>query len=208
MTIDHFIYDFDGTLSDSYPVFVEIVHEIIRRRNGRLLCSEAELYREMKIFVNRAYPLIEWESGYSKQDFMADFHELQEAYAKRFKLFDGARELLEAVVKSGKKNYLYTHSGSVVRDIMDNTGISQYFTYVLDASQGFPLKPAPDALLSLIERFQLDPKACVMIGDRPIDVEAGANAGMQSCFWDLEGYFPNTPATHHVDRLSDIQSLI
>lgn len=208
MKIDHFIYDFDGTLSNSYPIFLKILLEIIHRHDGKTTCTEAELYRRLKNRNVEGYRAVEWSDGFTAKEFASEFHVLQGKYAKEFKLFDGARELLEAVVKSGKKNYLYTHSGKVVYEIMDNMGVSQYFTYVLDASQGFPSKPAPDALLSLVERFDLDPKVCVMIGDRPLDVQAGANAGMQSCFWDLEGFFPNTPATYHVEKLSDIQKLI
>ena len=39
MKIDHFIYDFDGTLSDSYPIFLKILLEIIRRQSF-IACSK------------------------------------------------------------------------------------------------------------------------------------------------------------------------
>ena len=208
MKIDHFIYDFDGTLSDSYPIFLKILLEIIRRHDGKTDRSEVQLYRLLKNRNVEGYRAVEWKDGLTAQKFTEEFSSFQSVYAKDFALYDGAKELLEAVVKSGKRNYLYTHSGKVVYEIMEHMGISGYFTYVLDASQGFPSKPAPDALQSLIERFGLDPKACVMVGDRPIDVQAGANANMQTCFFDPDGFFPDTPATYHVDRLYDIQKLI
>ena len=208
MKIDHFIYDFDGTLSDSYPIFLKILLEIIRRHGGKTERTEAELYRLLKNRNAEGYRAVDWSDGFTVKEYTAEFSELQGVFAKEFALYDGAKELLDAVVKSGKKNYLYTHSGKVVYEIMDLMGISDYFTCVLDASQGFPSKPAPDALLSLMERFDLDPQACVMVGDRPIDVQAGANAGMQTCFFDPDGFFPDTPATYHVDRLCDIQKLI
>lgn len=208
MTIKHFIYDFDGTLSDSYPVFMQIDRDIIQKHNGKMICTEQELYRAIKDRTYKAHGLVEWQDGLTKEAFMDEFQELQGVYAREFRLFDGAKEILRAVVESGKKNYLYTHSGAVVHEIMEHMGISQYFTHVLDASQGFPSKPAPDALNSLIERFDLEPQECVMIGDRPIDTAAGENAGMHSCLFDTDGFYPDTPSTYRIDTLFDLKKLI
>ena len=208
MPIDHFIYDFDGTLSDSYPIFFKILKEIIARHHGTYTCTDEALYRELKCMVAYAYKLVDWEEGMTLEQYRAEFAELQAKYTKDFLLYPHAKELLEAVVKSGKKNYLYTHSGKNVYAIMDHMGISQYFTDVLDGSHGFPLKPAPDALNSLIARHGLEPDRCVMIGDRPIDVGAGENAGMQSCLFDPDRFFEGTPATYHATELCELLSLI
>ncbi|MBQ9760112.1 MAG: HAD-IA family hydrolase [Clostridia bacterium] len=206
--IDHFIYDFDGTLSDSYPVFWRIFEELRARHGGVPNCSDDALRRRIKNAVIEGYRAIEWADGLTKEQFMQEFKALQEKHFADFETYPHTEELLRAVVESGKRNYIYTHSGKVVHKIMENMGIAQYFTFVLDASQGFPSKPAPDALLHLIERYHLDPKTCVMVGDRPIDVQAGEKAGMQSCFFDPDGFYPNTPATYHVDTLADIMKLI
>ena len=206
--IDNFIYDFDGTLSNSYPVFLKIVLEIAEEQGAYVPCAEQELHRLLKNRNVLAYRVIEWKNDFSYADFHKAFEEKQIKYAKEFELYPHAKEILEAVQKSGKRNFLYTHSGKPVYPIIAHMGIEQYFTSVLDASQGFPSKPAPDALNYLSKEFSLDPARSVMIGDRPLDVEAGANAGMQSCFWDVDGYFPNTPATYHIQALKDILKLI
>ncbi len=40
-------------------------------------------------------------------------------------------------------------------------------------------KPAPGMLLDLIRAWQLDPAACIMVGDQETDIQAAAAAGMQ-----------------------------
>ena len=187
---------------------MRIIRDIIQKHNGKLTCAECQLYRAIKDRIGKAHGLVEWQDGLTKEAFIDEFQTLQGVYAREFCLFDGAKETLRAVVESGKKNYLYTHSGAVVYEIMEHMGISQYFIHVLDASQGFPSKPAPDALNSLIERFDLEPHECVMIGDRPIDTAAGDNAGMQSCLFDTDGFFPDTPSTYRIDTLLDLKKLI
>ncbi len=206
--IEHFIYDFDGTLSDSYPIFMEIIHELMRRHGGRPTVSEQELYRGVRAFTKYGYLMAEWEAGYTQEAFMKEFQEIQAERYLDFKLFDGAERLLSAVKESGKRNYLYTHTGACIHRILENLGIASYFTDVIDASMGFPSKPAPDALLSLAARHGLDPAVCVMIGDRPIDLEAGKNAGMQSCFFDFDGVFAGVPADYSVTGLAEIINLI
>ena len=208
MPIDNFIYDFDGTLSDSYPVFLRIVLEIAKEQGAYVPCTEQELHRILKNRNRAAYCAIEWKNGFTYSDFHKAFEEKQIKYARKFKLYPYAEEILAAAQKSGKRNFLYTHSGKPVYPIIAHMGIEKYFTYVLDASQGFPSKPSPEALNRLAEKFSLDPTRSVMVGDRPLDVESGANAGMQSCFWDVDGYFPNTPATYHIQSLKDILKLI
>lgn len=42
-------------------------------------------------------------------------------------------------------------------------------------------KPSPRFILECIERYQLDPQVCWMVGDRRTDWQAGLNAGIHSC---------------------------
>ena len=41
-------------------------------------------------------------------------------------------------------------------------------------------KPSPKYLLESIDKYQLNPRACVMIGDSEVDLHAGLNAGIHS----------------------------
>ena len=61
-------------------------------------------------------------------------------------------------------------------------------------TDGFPDKPAPDALLALMERNGLKPEECAMVGDRDIDIDAGHNAGMSGVMFDPDGFYAAHPA--------------
>ena len=126
----------------------------------------------------------------------------------KFTAFPEAVELLEYAVQNSKKNYVYTHSGSIVGEMLKNMGIDHLFTFILDSSYGFPAKPAPDALHYLCERFALDPKNCMMIGDRPIDAQAGMNAGMPGCLWDAGVLFPDAKVDIVVKDLADVKNYL
>ena len=72
----------------------------------------------------------------------------------------------------------------------------------------YPRKPAPDALLVLVERYSLDLSRSVMIGDRDIDVLAGRNAGMAGILIDDENFYPDLEVEHKVKSLIEIKDCI
>ena len=45
----------------------------------------------------------------------------------------------------------------------------------------------------MMDKHGLNPRDCVMVGDRPIDLDAGINAGMQSILFDEDGFYPEYP---------------
>lgn len=72
------------------------------------------------------------------------------------------------------------------------------------AKHNLDFRPAPDALLYFLERFGLEAGACMMIGDRPIDAQAGMNAGMLGCLRDADGLFPDFNPDIRVRSLLDV----
>ena len=63
-------------------------------------------------------------------------------------------------------------------------------------------------LLHLIRKHGLNPAECVMIGDRPLDTEAGRRAGMLSCLLDAEGRFPDDPCELRVSSATELAGLM
>lgn len=205
--IEHLIYDFDGTISDSYPLFVRFLHEAADKRGYPIPCSDGELYRASKQTLYAAYLRIGGESVCPYQTFADDFHELQRLHKDEFRIFPEARELLLRAKAAGKHNYIYTHTGPVVKEMLANMGVLELFDFILDDSYGFPMKPAPDALLFFLKKFDLAPEGCMMIGDRPIDAYAGMRAGMQGCLWDADGLFADAEVDHYITALSEVAGI-
>ena len=199
----HLIYDFDGTLSDTYPVATEALLEILRERGVEEDYDAA--YAKLKVSFRhaiRTYTQFDYDELYPA--FVARAAENAKAMQRPFA---ETKEILAAAVKAGKKNYIYTHSGPEVLEILAKWEIAEYVTYVLDKSHGFPLKPDPTALNFLCEKFAIDPDQALMIGDRDIDIEVGHNAGMKGVLFDPEGFYADFPTDYRVSNLLEIQKL-
>ena len=64
---------------------------------------------------------------------------------------------------------------------LEKYGLAGYFTHIIGpGSEGFAVKPAPDAVLFLTERYGMDPAETVMVGDRECDLGSGRNAGIRT----------------------------
>ena len=85
---------------------------------------------------------------------------------------------------------------------LEKYGLSRYFREVVGPETPcFAWKPAPDAVLYLMDRYGMRAEDTVMIGDRDCDLASGRNAGVGSvhlicpiwpetlnCNWRLENF--------------------
>ena len=65
--------------------------------------------------------------------------------------------------------------------LLEQFGIRPYFGMVIGADSGLPLKPAPDAFLSIMKRLAILKEHTVVVGDGTTDIRAGKAAGITTC---------------------------
>ena len=149
MNYKHSIYDFDGTLSDTYPCFTETVLELIKKYG--ISDTYENVYSNLK--VNVGYALKQYDLGKDAAEARRDFHVIHNELAPKIqKPYPEAEEILRYAMAQGHKNYLYTHSGKIVKILLEQWGIADCFEDIIDSTMKFPTKPAPDALNYLCEK--------------------------------------------------------
>lgn len=206
--IENLIFDLDGTIVNSYPLFIESFIAACKKNGIDAPEDRNTVYRLLKITVPDAYLILGGEEKVDYDKFYADY---VETYSKDYRNQPGFAqtiELIQNAKKAGKKNYIYTHTGPVAKEVLANIGILDDFEFVLDASYPFPMKPAPDALLFLVEHCGLDPKTCLMIGDRPIDAIAGMNAGMYGFLWDEDDLYPDAKVDYRCKDITEVAKIV
>ncbi len=205
MNYKHLIYDFDGTLSDTYPCFTETVLELIKKHG--ISDTYENVYSNLK--VNVGYALKQYDLGKDSAEARLDFHVIHNELAPKIqKPYPEAEEILRYAMACGHKNYLYTHSGKIVKILLEQWGIADCFEDIIDSTMKFPTKPAPDALNYLCEKHGLDKKDCLMIGDRDIDTDCGRNAGMKGCLFDPDHYYDKADVDYRIENLLELKNII
>lgn len=205
MNYKHLIYDFDGTLSDTYPCFTESVLQLLKDHG--LSDTYESVYAKLKVSVG--YALKCYDFGESAEALRQQFHVVHNELAPKMQaLYPEAEEILRYAMAQGHKNYLYTHSGKIVKLLLEKWGIADCFEDIIDSTMKFPTKPAPDALNYLCEKHSLDKKDCIMIGDRDIDTNCGRNAGMKGCLFDPEHYYDEADVDYRIENLLELKNII
>ena len=205
MNYKHLIYDFDGTLSDTYPCFTEAVLQTLK--DFGLSDSYESVYAKLKVSVGHA--LKSYDFGIDSAEARKHFHKIHDEIAPKIqKPYPETEEILRYAMAQGHKNYLYTHSGKIVKILLEQWGIADCFEDIIDSTMKFPNKPAPDALNYLCEKHGLDKKDCIMIGDRDIDTDCGRNAGMKGCLFDPEHYYDSADVDYRIQNLLQLKNII
>lgn len=178
MKFKHFIWDFDGCLCDSYPHTAHMFLEAMRRHGRTELPPYEDVFLRLQVTWIHARDFF----GMTDAEYRT-LHELDHDFtlAPVPTLFDGIRETLEDIIARGGKNYLYTLRNHVAAEALEASGVKDLFTDFVVRENGFPGKPAPDAVLYLMEKHGLNPAETVMIGDRDLDGQSGINAGASGC---------------------------
>ena len=117
-------------------------------------------------------------------------------------------EVIKAINRSGKRNYLYTHRGDSAIEYLEDRDLIDYFQDCITREDGFPNKPNPEAILYLMDKHKIPKLQALMVGDREIDILAADNAGIKSCF-----FHPDTPedsqsADYNIRSLEQIAPII
>ncbi len=197
-----FIWDMDGTLVDSYPAIVPAVKQA---------CGECGLFFEPdyireQVIRSSVGSFLESLSIKDTALLKERFNNLNDSNIEKIQSMPHAREVLSFLVDAGHRNFVYTHRGASCQAILKQCGLFPYFTEIVTALDGFPRKPAPDAIRYLMRKYELQPERCFYVGDRRIDMEAASNAGTGSILL-LEPGSPTKPSGQESYIIRDLSQI-
>ena len=175
------IFDWDGTLADTRQVIVisfqkaldkiscQVNSEYIERRIG---IGAAETFREILRSAKVPFDekliqqLIEWKI------------QLEIELTGQVKLFEGAKELLEALHGKVKMGLASMNNRAVIKHMLQANGIEEFFPVVLTAESISHSKPNPEIFLKTAQQLESRPERCVVLEDSIFGVKAAKSAGM------------------------------
>ncbi|MCT4464086.1 HAD family hydrolase [Lactococcus cremoris] len=170
-----FIWDLDGTLIDSYEVFLEALSESFANFNRPF--DRETVYNFIK---GQSVNALLKEQPVPFQEIKEDLTANSTAKNYKIKLMVGAKEVLDWTQKEKIQNFIYTHKGKNAYDLLNQLEISPYFLEIVTSENGFKRKPHPEAINYLLKKYKLKPEETYYIGDRILDIEAAHNSGIQS----------------------------
>ncbi len=181
MRYSHLIWDFDGTLFDTYPPLIKSIEQaladfdivvprdqIVALLHGTLSDTLATLSGAHALRVEQLQARVTF---YTKQTTMRDRRP-----------FPGAISFLERMLAAGGQNYLVTHrDADSLSALLNWYRVGGLFADIITGDDGFPRKPDPASMTAMIERNNLPRDNVLAIGDRELDVLAGKASRVHTC---------------------------
>jgi HAD superfamily hydrolase (TIGR01549 family) len=177
------LWDFDGTLFDTYPAYTRTLSQVLGEGS-----DNQEIYDKLKVSYSHA---IEFYNISADQ--VEEIERLKnELSPVDMKPFSGVEEVL----KFAGRNVIMTHKdrGGVLA-ILDHYGWTHYFDRIVTIDDGFPRKPHPAAYQHLHTKNKID----LAIGDRDLDLLPAKELGIAACMFQGESDI----ADYHLDDFND-----
>jgi 2-phosphoglycolate phosphatase len=171
------IFDFDGTLIDSYEAIAESLNHV--RTSFSLPAIPAE---EIRPTVGHGLEkLIAKAVGPERVD--EGIRLFRQSYAslceRKTSILPQVKETLDTLDRRGYQMAIATNKPSYfARDILKALEIDHLFVEVLGPNDVERPKPDPEMIEIIIMRIGLSPEEIVYVGDMPLDVEVGRRAGV------------------------------
>ena len=174
------LWDFDGTLMDTYPAYAKLFCEELGRP-----CSEQEMFDLLKVTFGHAFKTL----GLTGEQIEHLRKKERQLKPEAFQAFPG----VETVLAAAELNVIMTHKNREgAHAILRAHGLEKYFTEIVTADDGFPNKPDPASYRYLHEKYHLD----LAVGDRELDILPAKAIGIRTCLF--QNHTPG--ADYYVDR--------
>jgi len=143
-----------------------------------------------------------------------DFAAIEKAYVEGIldhppRLLPGAKEALKEVRSRGYRVGLISNTGrtpgSVLRTVMNNMGLLEFFDATTFSNEILARKPAEGPFRATLDKLRVVPKAAVHVGDdASSDIGGAKKVGMRAIQVLAEGAVKSPLADVHVDSLNEV----
>ena len=177
------IFDLDGTIINSSRDLTAAVNKM-REKYG---CNPLSPETVTGFIGNGTDRLIERSIAGTGIDFQEAKEYYSAYYAENYcvytTMYNDVENSLKYLRESGHILAVLTNKQIVSTVlILKSHGIKKLFHSILGDGSGFPLKPEPEAILSLTAEYDIPPEDTYMIGDHYTDILAAENSGVHSVY--------------------------
>lgn len=190
-SIDTVIFDFDGTLARLNIDFDQMRREVASLIERRGVDARGLQNRFVLEMIDEVHDLLAVNSKDGAASFTREacriIEYIEVEAARRGALFDGTKALLSGLRKASLGAGIITRNcKNAVRTVFPD--ILDYCPVVVCRDDVRRVKPHPEQINLALSGFGGIPGRSIMIGDHPIDIETGKNAGTRTA-GVLTGHF-------------------
>ncbi|MEU5562688.1 HAD family hydrolase [Micromonospora musae] len=178
--VDAVIFDLDGVIVDSEPVWEEVRRAYVATHGGTWQPDSQR--RLMGMSTGEWARYLSGELGVTRtaeQVATEVVDEMTRRYAERVPLIDDADEVVRRIAARWPLGLASSSPTRLIAATLAVTGLTDSFRTTLSTEETARGKPAPDVYLAVARRLGVDPTRCAAVEDSSNGVRSAAAAGMR-----------------------------
>lgn len=184
------IFDFDGTLIDTFPAIHAGFNAAVAPLYGRDLSRDEVIDRFGPHDEGMLGIEFSEHPGRNLEEAIETYYAAYEAAHREIVPFEGIEELLRELRKRGLPLGVMTGKSRRAADLtLAHFGWQDKFDIVVTGTEVPNFKPAPDGPLLAAKLLGVAPQSCLYVGDSPADLGAARSAEMVGVVAGWQSYF-------------------
>jgi len=178
--IEAVVFDLDGVLIDSEPVWEQVRREVVAEHGGHWAADAQQRLMGMSTGEWARYLSEDLGVGLPPDRVAALVIERMAArYTEHLPLMPGAVEAVRRLAARWPLGLASSSPPSLIDTVLDAAGLRECFVATLSTEQVAHGKPAPDIYLAVCERLGRQPSACAAVEDSTNGLRSAAAAGLR-----------------------------
>jgi HAD superfamily hydrolase (TIGR01509 family) len=177
--VEALIFDLDGVLLDSEPLWNRAKESLARATGGRWREDAPQAMMGMSSGEWSAYLRDELGVPRDAEEInRAVVARMEELYRARLPLLPGAVEVVRNLHDHWPLGLASSSNREIIDLVLELTGVTDAFAVTVSSEEVLRGKPAPDVYLETAHRLGVDPQRCVAVEDSSNGLRAAAAAEM------------------------------
>jgi phosphoglycolate phosphatase len=176
--VDLFLFDLDGTLSDSRKDLVTAINKTLVSLGYSELPEDTVITLVGK-GVSKLLSDFSGDASAKFETFRVYMEQLDKHLLDTTKPFPGVLETLSSITK--KKAVVTNKLSAMAERVVAGLGIADMIDFIVGADTARSMKPNPEPIIFALKQFGIEPSRTVMVGDTIDDIKAAKAAGVIPC---------------------------
>jgi HAD superfamily hydrolase (TIGR01509 family) len=193
--IEAVVFDLDGVLIDSEPVWEQVRRALVAERGGHWAADAQRKLMGMSTGEWARYLSDDLGVGLPPDQVAAQVIERMAAsYSKHLPLLPGAVAAVRRLAAKWPLGLASSAPAALIDTVLAAAGLRRAFRVAMSTEQVAHGKPAPDIYLAVAERLGYGPAACAAVEDSSNGLRAAAAAGLHVVAIPRPDYPPDPDA--------------
>lgn len=193
--IEAVVFDLDGVLVDSEPVWERVRRRVVAEHGGRWADDAQRRLMGMSTPEWARYLGEELGVGLPPDDVVAlVVGRMADSYRHDLPLLPGAVAAVRALAARGPLGLASSSPRTLIDAVLHAAGLDGAFAVTLSTEEVARGKPAPDVYLAVAERLGVPPSRCAAVEDSSNGLRSATAAGLQVIAVPRPAYPPDADA--------------